>query len=644
LRTTFVPTTGISLLRHPFFDPDGIAPLKEVSGIFRRDPPTILATAEYRFFQTATSRKIFEMTPVKGGIAPEATAIRPALARLLESPQFAGAVRASRFIRFIVEMTLEGRGEMLRESVLGEEVFDRGTSFDPLVDTIVRVEAVKLRKRLRAYYRGSGRVEQVVIDIPKGAYQAVFRRRVRRRVRADRAMSIAVLPFANLSPSHAEEFWGDGLADELTSILSRARSLRVISRTSAFAFRGNPMDIRRIGERLGASVVVEGSVRRQQNRVRVAAQLTEVKSGLQLWSGTFERVVEDAWAVPQDVANAIVDAVRVELSIEDRRRMGKRHTANPEALELYLKACHVLDRFDAASQRESLQLFGRALEIDPHYPLPLVGIARARINLAMIGAAPPIEILPQAKEALQRALAIDPELAEAHSLAASLISRYEWGWAEAEQHYRAALRFAPNAADVHDDYASGFLAPLGRTEEALAENRVARELEPYSPRLERSHAFILLLARRLPDAEHASRQILQKNPDDGYTRLMLALALHGQKRIVEALAEYEHLYSTHPSIPHEGYVADVRALCGDRRPDQELLSRLSERARTEYVPAMVFVWLHLHLGQMEEALTAIEEAYRNREYELLVAKAGYGFDNFREYPRFQTIVAKLGLP
>jgi len=584
------------------------------------------------------------MTPAKGGLAPDAAAIRPALARLLESPQFAGAVRASRFIRFIVEKTLEGGGEILRESALGVAVFDRGPSFDPVIDTIVRVEAVKLRKRLRAYYRGSGRVEQVIIDIPKGAYEAVFRRRVQRRVRADRAMSIAVLPFANLSPPDADEFWGDGLADELTSILSRARSLRVISRTSAFAFRAHPMDVRRIGERLGASVVVEGSVRRQQNRVRVAAHLTEVKSGLQLWSGTFERVVEDAWAVQQDVANAIVDAVRVELSLEDRRRIGKRHTANAEALELYLKGCHVMDRFDAASQQGALQLFGRALEVDPRYPLPLVGTARVRINLAMMGAAPPIEILPQAKEALQRALAIDPELAEAHSLAASLISRYEWGWAEAEQHYRAALRLAPNAADVHDDYATGYLAPLGRIEEALAENRAARELEPYSPRLQRSHAFILLLARRLPDAEHAAREILQKNPEDGYTRLLLALALHGQKRIVEALAEYERLYSTHPSIQHEGYVADVRALCGDRGPAQELLGRLAERAQTEYVPAMVFVWLYLHLGQMEEALTAIEQAYRNREYELLIAKVGYGFDSFRESARFQKIVAKLGLP
>jgi len=265
------------------------------------------------------------------------------------------------------------------------------------------------------------------------------------------------------------------------------------------------------------------------------------------------------------------------------------------------------------------------------------------MNLAMLGATPPKAMVPAAKAALHRALELDPELAEAHSLLASVIAHHEWNWREAEHHYSVALRLAPHTAEVHDSYATGYLAPLGRIEEALAENRLARGLDPFSQQLGRSYVFILLLARRLADAEVECRRILEKQPDDCYVRLVLALALHGQRRIQEALAEYERVQAGDPSIQHEAYVADLRALCGDRRPAEELLERLRECARTEFVPAMIFAWLHLHLRQMEEAVTALEQAFCNQEYELLLAKVGYGFDAFREHPRFRAIVDRLGL-
>ena len=262
-------------------------------------------------------------------------AVRSALEQLLKSRQFAMSVRASRFIRYVVEASLHGRGDSLKEYVLGVEVFDRGPGFDPNKDTIVRVEAVKLRSRLRAYYRGPGRKDAIVIELPKGAYHPNFRiraeHRTKRKPLRTTPISVAVLPFLNLTPGDENEFWSDGLSDELTSVLASTASLRVISRTSSFAFKGKRLDVRMIGTTLGASLVVEGSVRRQHGLVRVAAQLTDAGTGAHVWSVTLEREIEDAWKVQQEIATSIVAAIHLELTPRDR---GSSPSGTPRILKL----------------------------------------------------------------------------------------------------------------------------------------------------------------------------------------------------------------------------------------------------------------------------------------------------------------------
>ena len=579
--------------------------------------------------------------------APPAEDVRSALERLLQSEHFKSSPRASRFLQFIVETALAGNSRTLKEYVLGIEVFDRAPTFDPGTDTIVRVEAVKLRRRLDQYYHGPGATDPVVISVPKGAYVPNFRFSPHASPATGRplgaAVSIAVLPFINLSSEPANDFWANGLTEELTSVLSRVSRLRVISRTSAAAFRDRNMDVRSIGGALGAAMLLEGSVRRQSERVRVTAQLTEVATGVHLWSGILEREVRDGWAVQQEIAKAVMEGVHIALTSGEESRIARRHTGNAQAFELYLRGCHALDRFDVRSQKEALAFFERASLADPGYALPLLGLARAHRNLVVLGALSPRDMVPHAKTALQKALELDPEFAEAHSLLASLAARHEWNWAEADRHHRLALRLAPNTAEVHDEYATSYLAPQGRIEEALAENCIARQLDPSSPQLLRSRVLILLLARRLGDTEREAKAILDERPNDAFIRLMLALALHGQKRVDEALVEYERVNSDDPSIQHEAYVADVRALLGDREPARQLLSRLADTPPSEFVPAMIFAWLHLHLRDVEAAVAAIEQAYENREYELLLVKTGYGFDGFREHPRFRAVVQKLGL-
>jgi len=299
-----------------------------------------------------------------------AETIRVGLECVLARPQFAKSPRASRFLRYIVEAALAGRRDCLKEYVLGVEVFDRAPSFDPRVDTIVRVEAVKLRGRLAQYYRGPGRKESVIIDMPKGGYAPDFRLRSHRAsvrplpINETRNLavpvSVAVLPFANLSADPDQAYWSDGLTDELTSALSRIARLRTVSRTSAFVFKGKAVDVRLAGRMLCADVVVEGSVRMQARRVRVSAQLIEVSTGLLLWSDIIERETQDAWAVQEEIAAAIMAAVKLELTPEESKAATKNYIPNPEAFELYLKGRYAVERMDYHAQVESVQLFQRA--------------------------------------------------------------------------------------------------------------------------------------------------------------------------------------------------------------------------------------------------------------------------------------------
>jgi serine/threonine-protein kinase len=376
----------------------------------------------------------------------------------------------------------------------------------------------------------------------------------------------------------------------------------------------------------------------------VAAQLTQVSTGLILWSDTIEREVRDAWAVQEEIAKAIVAAVKLELSPEERSEVTKAYTANPEAFELYLKGRHALERTDARSMFESAELFQQALASDPGYVLPMLGLARSHLKLAAYGLAPPSELMPRAREVLERALSLAPDLAEAHGLMACLIARHEWNWEQAEQHCLRALQLAPNSAELHWTYSAGYLLPLGRCEEALAEIRRARELDPLSPSFAIEHAAILWLARRFDAAEQEFRRILAMGQDTGAIRGLLAITLIGQGRTREAAAEFEAAAAKDgPLGSRDALVAGTWALLGDRAPAEALLAQIDRDAGKRYVPAMSLAYLHGALNWTEELFSDLEQACRNREHFLVFAKVNFMFDPVREHPRFQTILRELHL-
>ncbi|MGH9718620.1 MAG: hypothetical protein ACRD8O_00275, partial [Bryobacteraceae bacterium] len=253
-------------------------------------------------------------------------AVQAQLQRILSSKSFATSARLTRFLRFTVTAALEGRAAELKEYVIGVGVFDRKASFDPRVEPIVRVEARRLRAKLRQYYETDGQLDALIIDFPKGSYTPKFRSRdavdpAASQPAAPSHNTVAVLPFANLGSDADNEYFSDGLTEELIHALTKVEGLLVVARPSAFHFKGQAQDVQKIGEQLGVHSVLEGSVRRSGSRLRISAQLIEVATGFYLWSETYERKIEDVFAIQEEIAHAIVDALKVKLTGSGERRL-----------------------------------------------------------------------------------------------------------------------------------------------------------------------------------------------------------------------------------------------------------------------------------------------------------------------------------
>jgi TolB-like protein/tetratricopeptide (TPR) repeat protein len=556
----------------------------------------------------------------QGFVCPDSEEVRSALERLLLSSQFADSPRATRFLRFVVEAALEGRGTEVKEYVLGEEVFDRGASFDPRIDTIVRVEAVKLRNRLRAYYRGAGRREHLLIEIPKGRYVAIFRTRASKkpriaRIQTAKPIAIAVIPFVSPGSDPDLEHWSNGLSQELISALPRSGEIQVVSRASALASGGRTADVREIGNVPGADAIVAGSVSQQDDRVRITAHMTRVSSGVEVWSRTVDCDANDVWAVRKEIARAILAGAQLEFFANGQSRKSERYKVHPLAFGKYLEA-----------RRLSL---GCAC-------WPLLGVAAPQVHLEHLPG-PPRGFVKRAKSILRQALALDPDLAEAHALMGSLVARHEWNWPEAKQHFQKALSLMPWSAETHAVYAQDYLLPLGRFDEALAENQRARDLDCSAAHLVRGYVFILICQDRFEEAEFECRRILAMHGEDVLFRLHLAFVLQAQGRFKECPAQFELVRAANLSPENRAFPAFIQALSGDRRPAEELLRQLKKHSETEFIRGLSFAFLYLALGRTEEAIREVERAYRNQEHGLVICNVCHIFDSLRSDPRFQEI-------
>ncbi len=447
------------------------------------------------------------------GVELSADAVRQHLEKVLGSPVFERNQRLSRFLRLTVERHLEGRDDELKESVIGTEIFGRRPDYDPKSDSIVRTEARRLRALLNEYYLREGQGDALVIELPKGGYVPVFRHSVAaleswtrqqkcpprvwlklglagfmaalavvawwRVQRSSPPISIAVLPFENLHHDAADDYLADGLTDELIRNLSTFDGLAPRSRTSSFAMKGKPRNIRQAGRELAADYIVEGSVLRSGERVRIDAQLVRASDDSAVWSAKFERPASDVLAIQDEISRTIVNSLRVKLG------RGRRHyEASAEAFDFYLRA-------RAAGLPDSIGLFQQAIAKDPSFAPAYAGLASTYAYRTGNTFNDSDGELPKMRAAAEKAIELDPLLAEAHGAMGMVYAR-DGQWALSEASFRRAIELDRNRSESYGDFAVYVLMQQGRIHEALDEMRIAQRSDPLSAEVRSQLAYVLL--------------------------------------------------------------------------------------------------------------------------------------------------------
>jgi TolB-like protein/Tfp pilus assembly protein PilF len=461
--------------------------------------------------------------------------------------------------------------------------------------------------------------------------------------------SIAVLPFVNRSRDEEDEYFSDGLADELLNVLTKIRGLRVAARTSSFQFKGKSEDLAVIGRKLNVATLLEGTVRKAGSRVRIAVQLVKVADGFQLWSETYDRTLDDIFAVQDDIAQSVVRELRTTLVGEaaDSKASGevkaevaaaaKGRGESGEAHRLYLQGRHLIDRVSPEETAKGVEYLGAALRLDPDSALAWAELSRGYDYQAGYGWVPLEEGTRRAREAAERAVALQPDLAEAHAMLARIQMSHDWDWKGAEASYRRALELAPALGEALRG-AGSLTHCLGRLDEAIALCRRAVEQDPLSTSCYTALGHALRAAGRLPEAEAAFRQALELAPRRTAARMVLALLLLDQGRPDEALAQAEReeadwarLLALH-LIHHAGGRIEqaeqaLRELIGTHAGDSAYQIAAAYGAR----------------GEADAAFEWLERSYAQRDPGLAFVKCEPIFRSLHGDPRWETLLEKLGL-
>jgi serine/threonine-protein kinase len=457
--------------------------------------------------------------------------------------------------------------------------------------------------------------------------------------------SIAVLPFVNVSTDPDSEIFSDGIAEELTNALSRLEGLRVVARASAFAFKGTQEDVREIGRRLGVVTVLEGSVRRAGNHVRVTAELVSVADGYRLWSERYDRQLDDVFAIQDEIAAAIADVLEARLlGAPKAYAQEPPRTGDPRAYEHYLRGRHLWNERTTSALERSVEEFQRALAIDPQHAPSYAAIADSYVILGVYSHRPQDEVMPQARAAAEQALAIDASLAEAHTALACVRALYEWDWAAADALFRRAIASNPQYATAHQWYAMNCLVPQGRFDAAQAELERALALDPLSLAVNTSVGLRAFYARELASATAALRKTLELNPQFGAAHYFLGHALMAMGRYDEAIAVLERAVTLQEgSAETTAALATAHALAYRRPQADALLADLERRSREAYVSPALLAQVHLGLTDHAAALERLEEAAARRTADLVWLKVHPIYDPVRGHPRFRALLERTGL-
>ncbi len=568
------------------------------------------------------------------------TAARAQLDRLLASRTFAGSRRLRRFLSFAVERALAGHSSELKEYTLGVEVFDRDPSYDPRIDPIVRVEARRLRSKLKSYYAQEGAADPLVVTFPEGSYAPLFAARAEPLPPASEVPTIAVLPFANFSPEPRQDYFCDGITEEIINALAKVDGIRVVARTSAFQFKGKSEDIREIATRLNARYVVEGSVRKARSSVRITAQLIDAGDGYHLWSESFERKLTAVFALQDEIAWAIVRALKVRLA--PAARLVAAYDTGPDAYALYLKGRYYSNRQTISGLRKAAALFRQVLAGHPRYAPAWCGLADAYCFLAYHGGASPVRVAAQVEAAVAKAFEIDDSLAEAHATLGAVQAFYEWRWREALGELDRAIQLAPGLARALD-WRGAVRAAMGNTDEGIADIQAALRIDPLSLDIGVSLAYVLCLARRFDDASQQCRRVLDLDPAYEVAYLQLGQAQAAAGEFDEAIRSCERAWRLGRNPLALGMMGEAQARAGRRDEALALLKRLDRLEHDTYVPPLARAFIHIGLGQPDEAFAWLDRAAAERASWLAWLKVDPRYDALRHDRRLRRLQRHLGL-
>jgi len=454
--------------------------------------------------------------------------------------------------------------------------------------------------------------------------------------------SIAVLPFDNLSRDPDNAYFAEGVQDEILTRLAKVADLKVISRTSTQHFKSVPENLPQIAKQLGVANILEGSVQKVKDQVRVNVQLINALTDAHLWAEIYDRKLTDLFSVESDIAKTIADTLQAKLTGSEQTAMSKKPTENPAAYELYLKGRFFWNKRTGNDLKTAADYFQRAIDADPSYANAYAGLAQSYLLIPLFGAGMPRDFFPKASAAARRAIELDETSAEGHAALANLYGLDNFNPPASEKEFQRAIALDPNSATAHHWYSNGLLVSMGRFEEAIKEGKRAVELDPLSLIINADLGSTLMLSRRYDDAIAQLRSTLGLDPNFAYAHWNLGEALYLKGDSTGAISEYEKaaLLDNDPEI--QALLARVYAETGKKEQALEILRKLSETAQHQFVRGYLFALIYIGLGDKTTAIQYLERCSQEREnIDLNWIKVDPLLDPLRGQPRFEALAEKI---
>jgi TolB-like protein/Tfp pilus assembly protein PilF len=532
----------------------------------------------------------------------------------------------------VLALLLERPGRLVTREELQRKLWGADTfvDFDHGLNKVIN--------RLREALDDSAEAPRFVETLPKRGYRFIASIE---NGRPGRVM-LAVLPFENLTGEPEQEYLSDGMTEEMITRLGQLQpeQLGVIARTSVMGYKRSH-DLHQIARDLGVQYVVEGSVRRSGNQVRVAAQMIQVKDQTQLWAETYDRNTEDILRLQSDVAGSVADAIKLNLTPQKRSNLASVRIVSPQAYDAYLRGRYMLDRRTAEGFQKAVLNFQQSIDADPSYAPAYAALGDCYGLMVAYGISPE-DSVQKAQSMARKALAIDSSIAEAHATLALIAQNHDWNFAEAEREYRLAFASDPNYAIAHL-WHSIILEVKGRVEESLLELEIAHALDPRSLLIRAAEGEYLYAARRYDEAIQSLNRTVEMEPNLAGAYFWRALA-YGQKGMFsEAISDLQRALRIDDNALYLAALGHTYALSNRRQEARKILLALNDRAKHEYVDSWCQAVIYAGLGDRDQAFRRLEEAYQQRSYWLLSLKIAPLFDSLRADQRFTAMVHRLGL-